>query len=73
LSRKRYPVELTALQTHKAIGPDFKHSDALAVLREFESLGAGKYVLGRKGRLSRFNWAVHPSETSAFLWPSPKD
>ena len=67
MTRQRYPVEPTVAQTRKVLGADFRNSDSLAVLRELEGLGAGKVILGRKGRETRFVWALHPSELAKAL------
>lgn len=37
---------------------DITRADVIRVLRQLEDLGCGAFVVGRKGRESRFAWAV---------------
>lgn len=39
-------------------GEDFSRGDLIAVFRELEECGCGKFMAGRKGHPSRFEWKV---------------
>lgn len=41
---------------------ELPRADAIALLRELESLGVGKFTLGRRGHPSRLDWSIEPSE-----------
>lgn len=46
-------------------GEAISRSDVLELFRELEGLGFGKFIVGRRGRDSRFRWAVDPVDLAA--------
>lgn len=42
--------------------PELKKDEVTQVMRALNDMGAGDYVIGRRGKPSRFEWKVNPSE-----------
>lgn len=50
-------VERLEIRLHQA-GHEFSHKDVITFLKEIEKAGCGRFVIGRRGQPSRFEWDV---------------